>query len=105
VPVTARLCRLHDVAIASRVGSPQDEAWSLELVTTCWPQRASNPCLVAVTFSPAVPQTSRHDALRKADATKTRSIDAPQADGWLKAPARNCLLANRSLQFSFESVI
>ena len=66
--------------------------------------RASNPCLVAVTFSPAVSDGSRHDALRKADATKTRTIDAPQADGWLKAPARHRLLANRSLQFSFESV-
>src|SRR5262244_2145955 len=54
-------------------------------------QRDSNPCLVAVTFSPAVPQTSRHDALRKADATKTRTIEAPRADGWLKAPARNHL--------------
>ena len=43
VPVAGRLCRLHRVAGTSRVGSPQDQAESSELVTTWWPQRATQP--------------------------------------------------------------
>src|SRR5262249_15528212 len=43
-----------------------------------WPQRDSNPCLVAVTFSPAESQGSPHHASRKADTTKTRRMDDSQ---------------------------
>ena len=37
-------------------------------------QRDSNPCLVAVTFSPAVSRGSLHNDRWKGDATETRSV-------------------------------
>src|SRR5215467_4194737 len=39
-----------------------------------WPQRDSNPCLVAVTFLPAVSRGSRHDDSPEDDVTKTRRV-------------------------------
>ena len=39
-----------------------------------WPQRDSNPCLVAVTFSPAISLGSRRNDRWRCDATKTRSL-------------------------------
>src|SRR5262245_12620002 len=81
------------------VSTPTPRFASLHLATR------SDPCLVPVTFSPAVSHGSPHHASRKADTTEARRMDVPQPRRWFKSGARNHLQANRSLGFCFEILI
>src|SRR5262252_9544233 len=69
-------------AIASPAGSDSmASSWRAKAskrVNRWWPQRDSNPCLVAFTFSPAESHPSPQHPSRKADTTKTRRMEVPQ---------------------------
>src|SRR3989442_5746611 len=51
---------------------PQTRGVTTSTKIPWWPQRDSNPCLVTVTFLPAVPLGSRPSTPKKPEATKTR---------------------------------
>src|SRR5262249_14342715 len=81
----------------------QTRSHQTSIKATRWPQRDSNPCSVAVTFSPAVSRASHHDASGKPTRLKHEGRRASQTGRWLKSRAHNHFPANyRSVGFRFE---